>query len=804
MPALNPISGDYTNLTAPIVRTWEGLLARAQEAKATFNSRGAQIMSFYSGGPTAMWEPGYMNMFMGGPQAVTPPKFKITLNIAFEQVAIMGPLLFWEMAARKVKPYKSLHIDPMALAGENQEAIQLFEQLAQQQAGIDARNEVRAQLQEHVLNYFQREQPNGLSAHSELAVFELLTKGAGFLRTEEYRYPFSDKTLVGSFFQSCDDVLVDADCTDPLWQTANYVAIRHRTKAEELEDHFSLPRGSMAQYCSISSPGAAFQAGVERDENISVPKDLVEWWEIFSRAGFGNRLIGKRDTMPIAQEFDDNRTSVMVNGKPVKDTFVYLAICPQCKYPLNLPSRELIKDHADPAWVQAQTSWPTEYWRDNKWPVELLTVYPHSGKSPWPEAPLAPALGELTCLNILMSAYIQKSWDSRQTTIAYKKGAIADLQNLLNADKNTLAIEVDPQFNEKIEEILQFIDRPGASPDLREGIEFVMGLVEKRTGLSPVLYGQTEGAEPRSATAYQGRSDTVNIRPEFMRKKIAAWQSRIADKEIWCAYTHVSSESIADQLGPLGAVAWDMLVTNENPEAILRGSKAYVEASDIRRPNKAKDTADLEAMQQYYLPILASHMAQTGDVGPINGYVESYGEAAEIDVSKILLPPQEPDATAQQMQQAELMKVQAEAENLQAEAQKYLADAEATANEGETAMQDAQIKAQTAEHGMQIKQQEAEIKAATAEQQMAMKAADHEMTAEQRMAEARQKLGIQLMESQQKMQQNAVTHSQDTAIADDRAQSDAQRSAMIGFQKMLFNRAEHAQRMQQQPSGGKT
>lgn len=811
-----PIAGDYNNLTAPIVKVWKGLLGRAREAKKLFAARGDQVMSFYSGGPDAMWGPAYMNRFMGGPTAVAPPKFKITLNIAFEQVAIMGPLLFWEMADIKVSPHKAANIDPNMLAGGDPRMAQMFDALAQQQAQSDAKNEMRAQLLGPILNYFQREQPSGLSAHSALAVFEMLTKGAGFLRTEEYRFPFSPNTFVGSFFTSVDDVLVDADCTDPLWNTANFVAIRHRSKVDEVEEHFGLRPGSLNQYAVLSSPGAGYQASAEPNSNTPVPKDLIEWYEIFSRGGFGNRLVSRQGVPPIAPEFDAARGAALVNGKLIKDTFAYLCVCPQCPYPLNLTPQDLLRQYATPeesnAAIKAKTDWPTEYWRDNKWPIEMLAVYPHSGTSPWPEPPLAPALGELTCLNILMSAYIEQAWNSRQTVIATQKGAIQNLQNLLAADTSTLHLEVDPNVNpgsmaNTIKDLLQFMNRPEVNGDLIQSIEFVIGLIEKRTGLSPILYGQTQGAEPRSATAYQGRADTVNIRPDYMRKKVAEWESAVADKAVYCAYTHVDSASIAPQLGPLGVVAWDMLITEASPEEILRSADVVVEASDIRRPNKSKDSADMKELQQYYLPILAGQLAQTGDVGPINGFIRAYGDAAEIDVTPMLLPEGQPNPVDEEMKVATLDKIKAEIEKLHADATKSMADAEAAGVAGEAIAHGAEVKAQsaehaamvkqqTAEHAMSLKEQQAELDAARKQQEMMNAQGTHEQTQAERMAEARQKLGIDLLNAQQGLHQSAATHMQQTAIADQKTADDARRANLITYSKILNMRAEQQARSQ--------
>jgi hypothetical protein len=286
-----------------------------------------------------------------------------------------------------------------------------------------------------------------------------------------------------------------------------------------------------------------------------------------------------------------------------------------------------------------------------------------------------------------------------------------------------------------------------------------------------------------------------------MQKKVVGWQSEVADKEVLCAYYHVKSDDIADQLGPLGAAAWDELVTNEQPETILRGSKAYIEASDIRRPNKAKDAADLQAMQQFLLPVFAGDMAQTGDVGPLNGFIQAMGDASEIDVSHFLFPEKPPNEIAQQAQVADVEKVKAETEKLKAEAQ-------CTLQEHEGQQQEAQMKMQVAEHGAQIKQQESEqklqlqaeeakLKQQTKLQELALKGEQHQMTMQQKREQAQQDLAMKLMENVQGARHKEDEHQQGMRVRDEQAESDAQRGNLITAQKMLSSRAEHSLRMQQ-------
>ena len=486
--------GSYEFLTRPIPEVWGGLLRRASEAKRDFDVRGAQIQQFYSGAPGFMWSGNYMDRFMGGSSGMTTPKFKLTINKAWEFFALMGPMLFWQIADRKVRPYQKMKLDLFPLVGQNPDPM-LQEQLQMMmdaQATEDARNEMRARVLEHILNYFQREQyGGGIGPHITMAVFEALLKGAGFMSTEHYKFPMSDKTLVGSFHVPTDDVFVDPDCKDPLWTKARWIAIRHQNQFWEVEEHFNLPPGSLRAYGSRTSSGAGWQAGrtdLPVSKQFDPSRDLIEWYEVFSRAGTGNKLTGTREN--IAPEFD--QACEPYGG------CAYLCIAKNVPYPLNLPSGTLA--NATPEWVGEQLRWPTEYWRDNKWPITKLAFYPHSGNSLWPEPPLAPAIGELTVLNILVSAYVQSAYDNRQQIIGVMKGMVEDLQGLMQSNKSPLVVEMDfaGSVKKSVQEVIQFMNRPEINQDVPRTIEFIMHLIEQRTGLSDMMYGMNSGSNPRS------------------------------------------------------------------------------------------------------------------------------------------------------------------------------------------------------------------------------------------------------------------------------------------------------------------
>lgn len=809
--------GSYEFLTRTIPEVWGGLLRRGLEAKKDFDVRGAQIQQFYSGASGFMWSGNYMDRFMGGSSGITAPKFKITVNKAFEFIALMGPMLFWQMADRKVRPYKSMNLDLSSMVGNDPMMQQALQMLTDEQASDDARNEMRARVLEHILNYFQREQyGGGIGPHIGMSVFEGLLKGAGFMSTEHYKFPNSNKTLVGSFHVPTDDVFVDPDCKDPLWTKARWVAVRHMNQFWEVEEHFNLPPGSLRQYGSRTSAGASWQSG--RTDLPSVKqhdpaRDLIEWYEVFSRAGTGNKLSGTRQV--IAPEFDD----------VLKDHggCAYLCIAKNCPFPLNLPIGML--PNATPDWVANQFRWPTEYWMDNKWPITKLAFYPHSGNSLWPEPPLAPAIGELTVLNILISAYVQAAYDNRQQIIGVMKGMVEDLQGLMQSNKSPLVVEMDysGQIQRSVSDVINFMNRPEVNQDVPKTIQFILGLIEQRTGLSDMMYGMSSGANPRSAAEYEGRRESVNIRPEYMQKCVAEMQSEVADKEVFCAWSHVASDDIADQLGPLGVKAYDMLVTQEPAETILRGSKCYVEASAMARPNKSHDAAILQQVQPTLLPVLAGHLAQKNDPKPFNGFLEAIGDSSGIDTTAFMIPEPQPDDQAIAMQQA--MQA-AQLQESQAKAAKLYADAQNVQMNGQNAANDAQLKAQQAEHAMGLKEQEASLKAQQAEhamqvkemetqakvsgmqaatqaksdatsQQMLLKQQQFDFdqqnkqgatiqTLAQQMAAARQKLALEILGKQQQMDHAEQSHQQALTHAEEKLEQDAQQSNMINANRMMM------------------
>ena len=762
---------------------WIGILNRAADDKKAFNVIAQQCSAFYSPkkGVGFMWQDDFKKKYMG--PNVTNPTFQVTIAKAFEYVAIIGPLLYWQYPYRNVSSNKSLEIDPQLFGNDPMKA-QFAQQLAQMQMLEDAKSEVRNQMYSKVLNYIQREQPGGgLAQHSELAINESLVKGRGCLWTEPYKYPGSGRTLVGSFFDSVNNLLVDPDCPDPTLCSAKWIARRRRTPYWELEKKFGLPKNFLRDKAQFET--AAAQGVRQQTRKKSEDKDGIEWYEVYTRCGVGVRIDGARTAMDDAWD-------------EVVGDYAYLAICKACDYPLNCTPEFMSDPNTGDEEIAAVFEWPCgPLWADDKWPVSCLDYY-HDTTSAWPIAPLAAGLGELICLNVLVAAYISGAYESRQSLIGYLRSAAADVEKAIKSGESPCYIPITDNVNKNINEVISFINRPEANNNLIEAIQFTIQLFEQRTGLSELMYGSSsQGGQDRSAAATNIKNDRIQIRPDFMAKKVASWQSEIAQKEAIVMRFHMTAEDVAPLLGQYGAFAWQELVENEDPEVVIRGTKCTVEASDVRKPDKNKETANMQQLLTSMLPVLSQYAFTSQDFEPWNAFVTSVGESMEQDVSKWLIHPQ-PNPMVEQQQQLAMDEQQAKSDKLRADAEKSRAGAQQLTMQFETDQQMAQ-------HKMQMDQM-------TTEQKLAAAQADtqHKMMASSISAE--QKMAIDAAKAQQDMQATQATEAQKMMIEQAKAKQQREQQAAQFWQIMQEKIATQRLREQemkakiamQQRSGGNT
>jgi len=711
---------------APIVKGWLGKITLAKEAKKEFNDVAEQCMAFFDSASRKFWEAKFQRKCFG--KTIHSP-FKFSMGKAFELVAIFGPTLYHKNPHRAVRPYEPLQFgpelfgipsqppqppppeaqqDPMAMyqyqtaAQQYQAAMGQYQQRMQQE-GLDAsRNTKRCELMERYLSFTPREQPDGgLEEAARRGITEALVKGRGLLWAETYANPGSSTKLTGCFYGSVDELLIDPDAISHHFGEARWIARRHRHPAWMVEKKFGLKHGALKGKGTIESSDArganSAKVNTETARNEGKTFDLMEYWEIWSIGGVGTRLTGV--TYSLSQSFDE-----------VVGDYAYIVVAGGVSYPLNAPPASALDDPAQSFEsvgddeVAAMFAWPVPYWKDRRWPVVMLDFYviPHNEQKPrrsaWPQPPLGPAIAELSALNIIISGLVNAVHEGSRTYAAMAKSMAEDFGKMFDEDGPFGKISIPDSMMQGatggIESLIHFFRAPDQSKDILMVIQMLLNLVEKRTGLSEILYSRNSGgAASRSATDAASKSEKASVRPEDMANRVAKWLSEGAEIEKICAYwSGPKGRDLVPFFGRTGAELWDQLIANEEPEVVFYGMRCTVEASDVRKPNKERDAQN---MGQLYPPLSQTFMGAQ-QMGPLNALHKLMFKAIDQPWSDSLLmqpPPQPPGPSPQEIEQ---QKLQGEMALKQADMQAKQADV--------------QLKAQSAQVKMQQDQQANEMK----------------------------------------------------------------------------------------------
>jgi hypothetical protein len=386
---------------------------------------------------------------------------------------------------------------------------------------------------------------------------------------------------------------------------------------------------------------------------------------------------------------------------------VYLCVCPQIPWPLNCPSSILRNGASDEElrdrfqWRASNYGEPFPCHMDNRWPVALLDFYRDSN-SCWPIAPLAPALGELTAMNILLCSFVDQAYENRKTILAHMGSQAKEIKKALASGDNPALLEINEAAGQTLDKIINFLQRPEMNNDLLDAINFLSEKFDKRTGLTEIMYAMNVGgAASRTARDVAAKEEKASIRPQKMSNDVAHFLTESADLEKFLAGWTVEGKDIVELLGRYGAYFWDELIVAENPEVFVREMRATVEASDVRKPNKERLQQNLQGMLQYMVPMLQGYATDTGDSKPINAFIAALGESMEQDMGDWELgpwraqPSEEEQQAQQQQMQAQQQQMQLEQAKLKVEILAKQIEAQKSAAELEQQQLETQIESQT-------------------------------------------------------------------------------------------------------------
>lgn len=747
----------------PLVQGWLGKIRCALEspARKKWKEVSDECLMFYSKSAAAMWDPSYTKKFWSNVKA---PKFRITINKAFEFVAIFGPNLLWDTPHRTVNPKKRAEI-PQELFLNEPNGQQLWEMLNQQDTMDVAVARGIAGVMQPWLNYTARETPGGgLVGQSARAVTDSLIKGRGVLWSETYRFPASGRNLVGSFHDEPESLIHDPD-----FKTIDKGKVLYRKRVQphwQVERRFGLPPGSLQSKATLESAynygeWQGNDGGGQSDRQAEKTNDLVVWFEVYSKCGPGAMLTGLEEGMKrqLTQTLGD---------------YVYLAVCDKCPWPLNCPAEVMLRG-ASEAEIRERFAWPVPFYGDDRWPgVECLDHY-IDPESPYPVPPLAPALGEIKLLNFLVPWTVQHAHKASKTFWAVAGQHVDHYKKYLDDIEDQGIIPTPGGVVDVRAAIMQF-EQKQTSEDAWRVIELISTLIDKRTGLTEQAYGRNEnGTQNRTAEETMAKQRAVGVRSEHMQKSTKEWQSRVEANEAFLSRLFVTGEDVQPVVGAAGRYLWEKYVMSTDVDKVSREFEYEVGAASIRRPDRDRDVANYQQVLQYFLTTLDKYGETSGNYEPFNYMMRKWAEYHDTDLEGAMIPGPTPEdqAAKQQSQALANEQMQAEVEATKAEAALKMSQAMTAGNETAGDEQKLQLEAAKAQMEIQGKEREGQLKIAETQANLQAK---------------REEMAMKLQTEKFKTLMDLQKHKQQMVMDEDRHDQEMRQSAQQGKQQLQLNK----------------
>ncbi len=767
----------------PIVVRWKEVLRLARKfKKEMFQDDADEAMLFFTCNKELdklMWDnKNFQQGAAGTEQAFPAPNFRIKVGKVAELVELFGPTLYHRNPDVVVEP-KTLEIpDELLFPLIDPQTVQQAQMQAQQQAQMaqqqgqpapppfdmhslippdpdENTNKLVGVLMEFYLNFVQRE--NNKKVHSRRAIDEALIKGAGCLWTEMFTMYPGGPQLIGSFQDTIDNLLIDPDAETI--EEAWWVARKRIQPFWEVADKFGYDHKYIREKCcdyeSVNKQGQEIDsANIDKKRQQGKTNDLVEYWEIYSRMGFGTRLKGDADWDVAEDERLVDETLEKFGDN------VYIAIQENLTHPLNFKTDHLHELTTQPDEEIADqmheeklkdVSWPIPFWAADKWPFTMIAFH-EVPNNPWPMSHIRPGLGYLKFLNWVMSFLINRCRVTCRTVASVAKMVGPEIvEKLFNGqDFEVLEIESNLAPDGDVTKLVSFLKNPDLSGEVWKVIEQVFDLFEKATGMNGLLYG--EGGGMRSAEEARIKGGNANIRSDDMSNKTEDALSEVAAKEGMAARWLLDNRSVAPVLGKRGAQLWEQFVTTKDFESVAREYTYRIEAGSTRKPNKESQAQIVQQAMQVIPPL--AQMAENPQFNDLaNFLIREWAKANSYELKDPLIPVPVPQPNPMQQKiEAEIegkkqelqLKAQAQQQDLQMQQQTHQIDLQATQAKAQAETQKAgmemQIEGAKAQQEGQIAQQKMQQEVTLSKLDMLTKIAEHSQDA--KMAQQQHVMGM--------------------------------------------------------------
>jgi len=629
---------------APLVKKWTHMIDASKKSKADFQAVADQCRVFFSGMGDGIWDKKYQEKF--GFKIKAKPTFKANINKAFELVALVGPVLYWHNPVRECRSRQTMQFSPEVFGNVQDPAFmhQFQVMMAEEQHRTNVAK-TRTQVMEQYLNYTPGEQPfGGLKGASQMAITEALVCGRGTLWVEDYELPGSDKRLTGAFFDTVDNLFIDPDAET--LQDAMWIARKHIKPVWQVERDFNLPKGSLkgkdGTYRSTELQAETADRFKDELNDGTKEQDLIVYYDIYSKMGIGTRLD------------DAKRPTVDAIDELVGD-YAYIAMSPGVDFFLNAHQDHIERGGEDGGPMEIEDvlemfDWPVPLWKDNLWPCCMLDFY-NNPSSVWPIPPLAPGIGELYLINIITANLTDQVFENSKNIIAVLKTHEEELRSTL--EKGGGIVTISEAAARPINEMIQFLQKPGVNRDAWELVDRLMAQFEKRVGLNEMLYGLNSGGISRTASDAKFKQSQSQIRGDHMASQVEDWMETVARTERLVARWTIEGSDLEPLLGKAGAAFWQKYIESSDVDEFMREMTTTITAGSARKPNKDRDNTNMNAV----LPILSQefskHADMTTDTTPLNNLFSMWGKAIDMDTSPLQLSPRTPPQPSPEQMQAQ-------------------------------------------------------------------------------------------------------------------------------------------------------
>lgn len=652
------------------------------------------------------------------------PGFSMTYNVVAELVQIFGPYIYHRNPDRQVKPTKPLEfpreciVDPMleyeinALAkkldaaimqaagplvqqaiqagveeiqaqqqayqavasapqfvqqqqtlaqrqGEWQEQVEQYERLVASQSKSVAKKNAKALIMQRLLNYTPGELD--LRMHSRRVVDEAIIKGEGVWWTELKEFDDDERVLVGSFYDTVDNFMVDPDVAN--YEDAQWIGRRRSYplwKAQELypDAKFKVSKTMTGRQrtgrTGRSADDGAWAMPNERSEDSTDTNAIVVIWELYSKMGIGGRLKGlPKEVADKVDRFGD---------------FCFVAISESCDYILNLTPKAMFSKDADELFLDVQ--WPIPFHKDGEYPCTPL-VFHWMPNSPYGMSHIKPGIGELKFLDFIMAHLARKVRSASEDIIGVMDAAADDVEKAFTeagmVDSNGYRIvRIKSHYGKSVSDLFSVMQKPNFNADIWNVVGQVAARLDRRLGLNDRVFGMG-GTESRSAADSKNRQAAFSIRPEDMANIVEETAAKLARKEALAIAWYMEPKDVAPIIGEEAAFLYDELIYKQDPVHVVREYDYTIVANSIRRPSRETDQENLMLLAQQALPGMFTYSLQTNQYGPLNWYFKELGKNYPgMDTSGCVFtpaqPPQPPQPTPEELAAMKLKREAAEAE----------------------------------------------------------------------------------------------------------------------------------------------